>query len=162
MKQYSENRIKVPRFCEENGFYTTEKRSKMMSKVRGKNTKMEVKLRKALWALGFRYRKNVRKLVGIPDIVFYKHRLVVFVDGEFWHGFDWEEKKRKLKTNRDFWIAKIERNIQRDQEVYQLLEEQGWTVLRFWEKRVKTDFEGCIKCIVDKIGDVDCPASRQG
>ena len=151
MKPYPENHIVVPRFCEENGFYTTKKRSELMSKIKAQDTKPELKLRKALWNLGFRYRKNVKKLPGTPDIVFRKAKLVVFVDGEFWHGFDWEEKKLKIKTNRDFWMPKIERNMQRDTENNTLLSEKGWKVMRFWEKETKTNFEGCINQIVNYL-----------
>ncbi len=122
-----------------------------MSKIKAQDTKPELKLRKALWNLGFRYRKNVKKLSGTPDIVFRKANLVVFVDGEFWHGFEWEEKKIKIKTNRDFWIPKIERNMQRDAENNMLLTEKGWKVLRFWEKEIKTNLEGCIGQIVNYL-----------
>ncbi len=151
MKPYPESHIVVPRFCEENGFYTTKKRAELMSKIKAQDTKPELKLRKALWNLGFRYRKNVKKLSGTPDIVFRKANLVVFVDGEFWHGFEWEEKKIKIKTNRDFWIPKIERNMQRDAENNMLLTEKGWKVLRFWEKEIKTNLEGCIGQIVNYL-----------
>ncbi len=136
-------RIKVPRFNEEAGFYTTKARSKQMSKIRGIDTKAEIKFRKALWAKGYRYRINYKKLIGKPDIVLNKYKTVIFIDGEFWHGHNWEEKKDKIKTNRDFWIPKIERNMQRDQEVNETLKAAGYTVFRFWEKELKEDFEGC-------------------
>ena len=93
MKRYPEKQIKVPRFTEENGFYTTKKRSELMGKIKSKNTKPEISLRKALWHLGYRYRKNVKSLPGNPDLVFSKYKLAVFVDGEFWHGYNWEQKK---------------------------------------------------------------------
>lgn len=120
-----------------------------MSKIKSQNTKPELKLKKTLWNLGFRYRKNVKKLPGTPDIVFPKDKIVIFVDGEFWHGYNWEEKKTKIKTNRDFWIPKIERNIQRDKRNNQLLSESGWYVLRFWEHEIKKDFEDCISQIIN-------------
>lgn len=120
-----------------------------MSKIKSQNTKPELKLKKTLWNLGFRYRKNVKKLPGTPDIVFPKDKIVIFVDGEFWHGYNWEEKKTKIKTNRDFWIPKIERNIQRDKRNNQLLSESGWYVLRFWEHEIKKDFEDCINQIIN-------------
>ncbi len=144
MKKYPEHKIKVPRFKEEHGFYTTKERSKLMSKIRGKDTKPEVILRKTLWNIGVRYRKNVKKLPGKPDIVISKYRLIIFVDGEFWHGFNWEEKKTKIKSNREFWIPKIERNMQRDKEINEQLKSAGWTVLRFWEQEVKKEFGKCI------------------
>jgi len=126
-----------------------------MAKIKAQDTKPELKLRKALWNLGFRYRKNVKKLPGTPDIVFKKVKLVVFVDGEFWHGFDWEMKKLKIKTNRDFWIPKIERNMQRDAENNTLLSEKGWKVMRFWEKEINSNLEGCINQVINYLEMVD-------
>jgi DNA mismatch endonuclease (patch repair protein) len=120
-----------------------------MSKIRGKNTKSEVLLRKALWDLGVRYRKNDPRLPGKPDIVISKQRLIIFVDGEFWHGHNWEEKKLSIKSNPGFWIAKIERNMQRDRINNQLLSELGWTVLRFWDQEVKKEFGVCLRKILD-------------
>jgi len=145
------NKIKVPRFNEESGFYTTKSRSNQMSKIRSKNTKPEIKFRKALWAKGYRYRMNYKGLIGKPDIVFKKYRTVVFIDGGFWHGFNWKEKKEKIKTNRDFWIPKIERNIQRDEEVNFTLEAQGYKVFRFWEHQLKKDFESCFTKVLDYL-----------
>lgn len=148
LKKYNGDHIVVPRFNEENGFYTTKQRSELMSKIKAQDTKPEVKLRKALWILGFRYRKNVKKLPGTPDIVYYRNKLAIFVDGEFWHGYNWEDKKNRIKTNCDFWIPKIERNMQRDLINIQLLEESGWYVMRFWEHEIIKDFEKCINRIV--------------
>lgn len=153
MKKYTENQIVVPRFNEANGFYTTKQRSELMAKIKSQNTKPELKLKKALWNLGFRYRKNVKKLPGSPDIVYTKHKLAIFVDGEFWHGYNWGEKKTKIKTNRDFWIPKIERNIQRDLQNNQLLTDDSWYVIRFWEHELKKDFEGCLNRIVSYLQD---------
>jgi len=147
LKPYEENRIKVPRFEEANGFYTTKKRSEIMSKIKGKNTKPEKKLRKVLWDLGIRYRKNVRKMPGSPDIVISKYKLAIFVDGEFWHGYDWENKKHEIKSNRGFWIPKIESNIQRDRINNARLKDMGWTVYRFWGNQIKKEFMSCL----DKI-----------
>ena len=144
MKKYPEYDIAVPRFNEANGFYTTKGRSELMAKIKGVNTKPELKLRKALWGMGFRYRKNVKKLPGSPDLVFYKFKLAIFVDGEFWHGYNWEEKREKIKSNRDFWIPKIERNMQRDRQNRSKLENEGWVVLRFWEQEIYKDFDNCI------------------
>ncbi len=148
-KPYSEERIKVPRFNEESGFYTTPERSKIMGKIRGKNTKPELAFRKALWAAGYRYRIDYKKLIGKPDIVLKKYRTVIFIDGEFWHGHNWEERKHKIKSNREFWIPKIERNIQRDQEVNFALEEMGYTVFRFWENDVKKNLDTCLQQVLD-------------
>lgn len=148
---YEQNKIKVPRFNEKSGFYTTKKRSKHMSKIRGKDTKPEIKFRKALWSKGYRYRVNYKKLAGKPDILFKKYKTVVFIDGEFWHGFNWEEKKAKIKSNRGFWIPKIERNMQRDQEVNNTLEVMGYKVFRFWEHEIKKDFENCLSQVIDHL-----------
>ncbi|SHM85346.1 T/G mismatch-specific endonuclease [Cyclobacterium lianum] len=123
-----------------------------MSKIRGKDTKPEVALRKALWAKGIRYLKNYKKLNGNPDIYISKHRLAIFIDGEFWHGYKWAEKKEKIKSNKEYWIPKIERNMARDMDNNQQLEYLGITVLRFWEHEIKKDLEGCVKKVIGKLG----------
>ncbi|RZJ89382.1 MAG: very short patch repair endonuclease [Chryseobacterium sp.] len=139
--------IKVPRFEKEQGFYTTRQRSKLMAKIRGKNTKAELLLRSNLWAIGIRFRIHVRNMPGKPDIVINKYRLVVFVDGGFWHGFQWENKKAKLKTNSQFWIPKIERNMQRDRNNQKKLEDAGYTVMRFWDHDVIGNLSKCLNQI---------------
>lgn len=151
MKQYESNNIRVPRFSEANGFYTTKERSELMSKIRSRETKPEVILRKILWALGLHYRKNVKSIVGKPDIVLRKYKLIIFIDGSFWHGYNWQEKKNKIKNNRDFWIPKIERNIQRDKEVNAQLIELGFKVIRFWDHQIKDELNYCINTILDHI-----------
>ncbi len=88
-----------------------------MSRIRCRDTKTEVELRKELWSRGLRYRKNVKNIPGKPDIAFIGKKVAVFCDSEFWHGYDWEHRKDDIKTRREFWIPKIERNIERDQEV---------------------------------------------
>lgn len=152
-KEYESNKIKVPRFNEAGGFYTTPQRSKMMSRIRGKDTKPELKLRKALWTAGFRYRVNSKYLIGKPDVSIKKYKTAIFIDGEFWHGYDWESKKVKIKSNRDFWIPKIERNMQRDREVNAKLAEMGYTIFRFWAKELKDDFEGCLNKIINYLNE---------
>ncbi|MFD2587945.1 very short patch repair endonuclease [Croceitalea marina] len=147
-KKYSEERIKVPRFNEKSGFYTTPERSKIMGKIRGKNTKPELAFRKALYAAGYRYRIDYKKLIGKPDIALKKYKTVIFIDGEYWHGYNWEERKPKIKTNREFWIAKIERNMQRDKEVNQELLALGYTVFRFWETDVKKKLDNCLQKVI--------------
>ena len=114
-----------------------------MSRIRNKDTKIETMLRKELWSRGLRYRKNVKKIPGKPDIAFIGKKVAVFCDSEFWHGYDWENRKNDIKTRREFWIPKIERNIQRDLEVNRRLEESGWIVLRFWGKEIQKDLSGC-------------------
>lgn len=151
MATYKQPPIKVPKFSEENGFYTTKERSELMSKIKGKNTKPEVFLRKVLYQLGVRYRVNVKDLPGRPDIAIKKHKLAIFVDGEFWHGHDWENKKGQIKNNRGFWVPKIERNIQRDEEVNEQYRQMGWKVLRFWEQEIKKEPGRCIYQVLNSI-----------
>lgn len=153
MVKYQKNKIIVPRFNEANGFYTTKERSKLMSKIKSQNTKPEIKLCKFLWSLNLKYRKNVKKLPGTPDIVISKYALVIFVDGEFWHGYNWAKKKTKIKSNRDFWIPKIERNMQRDKNNNEFYIKNGWKVFRFWEHEIKKEFHQCINQILDYIED---------
>jgi DNA mismatch endonuclease (patch repair protein) len=148
MTDYKEEIIKVPRFTEANGFYTTEARSHLMSKIKSKNTSPELLMRKTLWALGIRYRIHNKLLPGNPDVVIKKSMLIIFVDGEFWHGYNWKQKRESIKTNKDFWIAKIERNMQRDISSTIKLEALGFTVLRFWEKQIKTELKVCIETIL--------------
>lgn len=154
-KQYSKERIKVPRFNEESGFYTTPQRSKIMSKIKGKNTKPELAFRKALYATGYRYRIDYKKLIGKPDIVLKKYKTIIFIDGEFWHGYNWKERKPKLKTNKEFWIAKIERNMQRDEEVNEALEQMGYTIFRFWERDIKKSLDSCLKKVIIHLQSVN-------
>ena len=118
-----------------------------MSKVRLKRGKAETALAKALWHEGYRYRLNDKKFPGSPDIAIVKYKLAVFVDGEFWHGYDWERRKGKLKANREYWIEKIEENIARDRRNDVLLEEMGWIPVHFWEKEIKKDLPGCVRAI---------------
>jgi len=121
-----------------------------MSRVKNKDSQIELMLRKELWARGIRYRKNVTKIIGKPDIAFIGKKVAVFCDSEFWHGHDWERRKEDFKSNRDFWIKKIERNIERDSEVNAALQEDGWVVLRYWGKDIKQN----TKAIVDEIQKV--------
>ncbi|NKI26784.1 very short patch repair endonuclease [Arenibacter sp. 6A1] len=147
-KKYAIDRIIVPRFNEAAGFYTTPERSKMMAKIRGKNTKPELAFRKALWKLGYRYRIDYKKLIGKPDIVLQKYETAIFIDGEYWHGYNWANRKSCIKTNAAFWIPKIERNMQRDLEVSMALKNLGYTVFRFWAQEIKMDLEGCLQKVV--------------
>lgn len=151
MSKYPTEDIKVPRFEEANGFYTSKKRSRIMSGIKGKNTKPEVRLRKALWHAGLRYRKNYKLLPGTPDIINKKYKLAIFVDGEFWHGHEWKTKKAKIKSNRAFWIPKIEQNIRRDAENTLALEHLGYTVFRFWTMEIKHELGRCVKQILDYV-----------
>jgi DNA mismatch endonuclease (patch repair protein) len=124
---------------------TPAQRKKNMQRIRSKDTKAEVLLRKALWHKGLRYRKNVKDLPGKPDIVFIKQRVAIFVDGDFWHARGHEKRPgEQIATNRSYWEAKMKRNIERDRYVNELLLEQGWLVLRFWESNIKKDLEKCV------------------
>ena len=107
-----------------------------MQRIKNKDSAIELILRKVLWQCGLRYRKNVTKVYGKPDIVFPGKKVAVFCDSEFWHGYDWDNRKKDFKSNRDFWIPKIERNIQRDKEVNERLISEGWKVLRFWGSEI--------------------------
>jgi DNA mismatch endonuclease (patch repair protein) len=151
MSDYKENKISVPRFEEANGFYTTQQRSQLMSKIKGKDTVPEILLRKALWAAGIRYRIVNKKLPGKPDIAIRKYRLAIFIDGEFWHGYNWEKKKLTIKSNTSFWVPKIERNMQRDAENNRKLDELGYKVFRFWGKDIKKNLVQYVEEILTHI-----------
>lgn len=134
-------------------FLTPEQRSKLMSAIRSTNTKDEVRLAKALWALGYRYRKNNKTVFGKPDFTFKKIKLAIFVDGEFFHGKNWDIDRNRIKTNSEFWIKKIERNMQRDIEVNAHLESQNWKILRFWSNDIKKNLDSCILEIQNAIAE---------
>ena len=127
--------------------HTPYQRHKNMKAIKNKDSKIELLLRKELWSRGLRYQKNSLKVFGKPDIVFLGKKVAVFCDSEFWHGFDWEHKKHEIKTRRDFWIPKIERTIERDKEVTNYLEQNGWIVLRFWGNDIKTNLKQCADTI---------------
>ena len=120
---------------------SSEKASRIASKIKSTNTKGEVLLRSVVWKLGFRFRKNVKDLPGKPDIVFPRERVAVFCDGDFWHGRNWEEKREKMKkgSNAPYWLSKIEANMERDKRHNKQLRELNWSVLRFWESDVLAD-----------------------
>ena len=132
---------------------TKEQRHKNMQNIKSKDTKIEVQLRKALWAKGYRYRKNDKKLPGKPDIVLGKYKIVIFCDSEFFHGKEWEVLKPRLEkgTNPEYWVKKIENNRRRDDEINKELTFEGWTVIRFWGKDIKNKLDECIKVIEDII-----------
>ena len=121
--------------------------------IRSKDTAIEIRLRKALWQKGYRYRKNYKELPGCPDIVLTKYKIAIFCDGEFFHGKDWEVLKPRLEqsNNSQFWINKISRNIERDDEVNKKLLFLGWTVIRFWGKDIKKNTDECVKVIEETI-----------
>lgn len=133
----------------------TEQSHKNMSQIKGKDTSIEMALRKALWAKGYRYRKNCKNLPGRPDIALPKYRIAIFCDGEFFHGKDWEVLKPRLEEGRnpDYWIPKIERNMERDKEKDQELFFAGWTVIHFWGKDILKKTDECIQIIEECIFD---------
>ncbi len=131
---------------------TREQRSYVMSRIRSSDTKAEVRLRKALWHRGLRYRKNYRKLPGTPDIALTRKKIAIFVDGDFWHGKGYEDAPGKqIKTNRTYWKSKLSRNIERDKDVNDALLQEGWLVLRFWESDIQRDLEACVEEILRYI-----------
>ena len=133
--------------------HSPEQRHKNMKAIKSKDTKIEVMLRKELWTRGLRYQKNSKKVFGKPDIVFIGKKVAVFCDSEFWHGYDWDNKKKEFKSHQDFWIPKIERNIARDKEVNDQLKRTGWTVLRFWGNDIKKDLQACADEIERTVKD---------
>lgn len=135
----------------ENGFVTSEERSRLMAKIKAKDTKPEWLLRRALWTLGLRYRIHNKKLPGTPDITIKKYKLAIFVDGSFWHGHNWHERKPKLKNNKEYWIDKIERNRQRDVANTALLQSKGYKVFRFWDFEVEKNIGICIRAVLEYI-----------
>ncbi|SDB13113.1 very short patch repair endonuclease [Butyrivibrio sp. INlla16] len=134
---------------------TPEQRRKNMQHIKGKDTKIEVILRKELWKRGYRYRKNYDRLPGHPDIVITKYKIAIFCDGEFFHGKDWEVLRPRLEksNNSEFWISKISRNRERDNDINKRLLFEGWTVIRFWGTDIKKKPEECIKVIEEAIFD---------
>lgn len=132
---------------------TKEQRHKNMSHIKSKDTSIEIRLRKELWRKGYRYRKNCKDLPGSPDIVLTKYRIVIFCDGEFFHGKDWEKLREHLKNsnNNQYWISKISRNIDRDDEDNKKLIAMGWTVLRFWGKDITNNLDECVQAIEETI-----------
>jgi len=136
-----------------------EKRSYTMSRIRSKATSIEIRLQKALWHRGVRYRKNYRKIPGAPDIAIVNYKIAIFCDGDFWHGKDWEQKKARLNNNREYWISKIERNMERDKRFSQELIDMGWQVVRFWESDIKADVEACVDIVLSFMQE-DRPGLR--
>lgn len=131
---------------------TPEVTHKIMSAVKSKNTRPELALRHALWMRGLRYRINVKSIKGKPDVVFTKAKIVVFCDGDFWHGHNWAIRgltslDEELESYTQFWRDKILGNVRRDKENTAILEAEGWTVLRIWESDIKADVSKCADMI---------------
>ena len=132
---------------------TKEQRHKNMKNIRSKDTSIELKLRKELWRRGYRYRKNYTELPGKPDIVLTKYKIAIFCDSEFFHGKDWEVLKPQLEKgkNADFWIEKISKNQQHDDDINKQLQFLGWTVIRFWGKDIMKKTDECKQVIEENI-----------
>lgn len=129
---------------------------KIMSAVKSKDTRPELKLRKALWKEGLRYRVNYKRLPGKPDIVFTKLKVVVFCDGDFWHGHNWAIRgqsslQEELAGYSQYWKDKILRNIERDEENNIALRAQGWTVIRIWESDIKNNLDRCVETVKEAL-----------
>ena len=126
-----------------------------MQHIKAKDTSIEVRLRKALWNKGYRYRKNYDKLPGKPDIALTKYKVAIFCDSEFFHGKDWEVLKPRLEkgNNSQYWISKISRNRERDDEINKRLLFEGWTVIRFWGKDIVNNVDECVKVVEEAIFD---------
>ena len=124
-----------------------------MSRIRGKDTSIEVKLRKALYEKGCRYRCNSKYIFGHPDISFKGAKVVVFCDSEFWHGKDFEENEKKIQSNRDYWIPKIKRNIERDKEVNEKLTQEGYLIFRYWGGEIQKNLDKCVTEIIEGLSN---------
>lgn len=124
-----------------------------MRRIKATDTSIEIKLRKALWAKGYRYRKHCKKVFGKPDICFIGKKIAIFCDSEFWHGKYFLEGKYIPKTNTEFWVNKIEKNIERDKKVNAELKEQGWAVLRFWGEEIDKELDICVNRIISALNN---------
>ena len=131
----------------------SEKSHKNMSAIHGKDTSIEILLRKAIWDKGYRYRKNYKALPGKPDIVMTKYKIAIFCDSEFFHGKDWDKLRQRLEKgkNSGYWVKKIERNMERDIETDRLLRFEGWTVIHFWGKDILNNVDECMQVIEETI-----------
>ncbi len=127
-----------------------------MRRIRGKDTSIEVALRKALWKKGYRYRKNYKVLPGSPDICLTKYKVAIFCDSEFFHGKDWEVLKPRVEkgNNGAYWADKIQKNIDRDDEVDKKLLFLGWTVIHFWGTDILKKTDECVRTIEEAIFDI--------
>jgi DNA mismatch endonuclease (patch repair protein) len=131
--------------------HSKETRSYNMSRIRSKDTKIELLMANELWKKGFRYRKNDKSIIGKPDFTFKKIKLAIFCDSEFWHGKDWDIQQKRIGTNQSFWVTKIQNNINRDRLINEKLTNSGWIVLRFWETDIKKNLGWCILTIIETI-----------
>jgi DNA mismatch endonuclease (patch repair protein) len=143
---------------------TPEQRHKCMSNVHSSDTQPEIFFRKALWKFDIRYRKNVKSLYGTPDIAIKKYKIVVFIDGDFWHGHDWKRRhfksqKELLASYSEFWQNKIRRNIARDKKVTRYYRSIGWKILRFWTSDTNKNLN---KCIIKTVKEINLQKENIG
>ncbi len=133
-----------------------DQRKKTMSRIRGKDTSIEIKLRKELWKRGYRYRKNYKGLPGSPDICLTQYKIAIFCDSEFFHGKEWEVLRPKVEkgNNGTYWVKKIQENINRDNEIDKKLNFLGWTVIHFWGKDIMKNIDDCIRVVEEVIFDI--------
>jgi DNA mismatch endonuclease (patch repair protein) len=131
--------------------FTPEKRSWIMGRVHGKDTTIEVKVRKYLFHEGFRYRKNDSRLPGKPDIVLPKYRTVIFIHGCFWHRHPGCKRATTPKSNYEYWQKKFERNVQNDKKNQELLSNMGWNVIILWECEIDKHFNETMDSLVKRI-----------
>ncbi len=132
-----------------------------MSRIKGKNTSIERALSRALWHKGIRFRKNSSSVFGHPDISIKKYRIAIFCDGDFWHGYDWENRKDAIKSRREYWIPKIERNIAKDEETNHILSAMGYKVIRIWEHEIRNDIDNVVAMIMRAIEEQRINLSHQ-
>lgn len=129
---------------------TPEQRSYCMSRIKGKDTGLETRVRSELHKRGFRFRKHLKELPGKPDVVFTKAKVAVFIDGDFWHGYRFSTWEHKVS---DFWKTKISKNRERDAKNHRRLRDMGWTVIRLWQHDIERDFEASIEKITAAVKD---------
>jgi DNA mismatch endonuclease (patch repair protein) len=134
-------------------------RSRTMSRIRSKNTKPELLVRRRLFGLGFRYRLHDRRLPGCPDLIFPTARVVVFIDGDFWHGWRFRSWSQKLEP---YWRSKIERNRRRDVANFRKLRRRGWIVIRLWEHEVKRNADACVTRVAKTVAHYTAEAGCRG
>lgn len=134
----------------------TETSHKVMSRIKGKDTKIEIILRQALWRSGIRFRKNYKELPGRPDIAITKYKIAIFCDSEFFHGKNWESSRARVLagSNGKYWVSKIERNIERDMEKDRALEHIGWQSVHFWGRDILKNTGRCVSLIRDIINEM--------
>ena len=131
--------------------FSKDKRHDIMSKIKGKDTKIEIKVRHWLFHKGIRYRKNCKNILGRPDIAIKKYKIAIFIHGCFWHGHENCKLYRLPKSNTEFWKTKIEGNIHRDCNHIKLLKGSGWNVYVLWECQIKEDFEKTMNTLFDSL-----------